>query len=301
MAENRFLNQLAKKKLLLSDGATATNLMARGLPQGKAAEEWILDKPEEILKLHKDFINAGAEIILTCTFGGSKMRLEQSGLGSQFEAVNRRAVELALEAAHETGNTVAGSMGPLGSLLKPSGPIEEKDAEENYKAQATLLRDGGVDLILIETQFDVHEAMAAIRGALSASSLPIVCSFSFDRGTRTMMGVSPSEFAGKIGGMGITALGINCGKSLSENLRALRELSHASELPIWFKPSVGLPTLDLDGKPTYGITPQEMAAAVPEWIHSRARIIGGCCGTSPDHLRSLALKIRQHQQNDSPC
>jgi 5-methyltetrahydrofolate--homocysteine methyltransferase len=284
---NKFAQLLEEKKILISDGATGTNLIARGLPRGKTAEEWVLENPDEIIKLHKDFIAAGADIILTSTFGGSEIRLTRSGLGSRHKEVNSAAVSLAKQSAGSSQTLIAGSMGPLGEMMKPLGTLDEETVENNYRQQAQELSDAGVDLLLIETQFDIAEASTAVKAARSASELPIICSFSFDRGTRTMMGVDPNQFAEKIMPLGVAALGINCGKSLEDNLEALNELSQVTYLPIWFKPNAGLPKIDAEGNTSYDVSPEDMASHVSKWIENGARIIGGCCGTTPQHLKAI--------------
>lgn len=294
MGKNDFSSLLKQKNLLVSDGATGTNLIQMGLPSGKTAEGWVLENPENILQLHSDFIEAGSDIILTSTFGGSSIRLEQSGLADRFYEVNSQAVALAKEAVKNTVVIIAGSMGPLGHMLKPMGLLDEKDAEKYYQDQARVLSDSGVDILLIETQFDLTEARIGVNAALSVSNLPVICSFSFDRGTKTMMGVSPAKFAQAIEKSGVAALGINCGKSLEDNLNALKELADATDLPIWFKPNAGLPKLTNTGQPVYDVTPEIMASHVESWIASGAKIIGGCCGTSPAHLHLIADAVHMN-------
>lgn len=287
--------KITHKQLLVSDGATGTNLMQRGLPRGHAAEEWVLSNPQAILNLHQDFIQAGSDIILTCTFGASELRLEATGLKDHFQQINHKAVELARQAAEGTSVWVAASLGPLGQMLKPLGLLEESEAEKYYQRQAQVLSQAGADLLLVETQFDLGEAGAAVRGIQSVSDLPLIVSFSFDRGTRTMMGVSPSSFVQAMDGLGLAGLGINCGKSLEDNLNALKELRQHTELPIWFKPNAGLPKLDSKGLPTYDITPEVMADQVPAWLSAGGSMIGGCCGTSPAHLKSIAEHARNQK------
>jgi len=296
MNANNFTAILNEKKLLISDGATGTNLIQRGLPQGETAEGWVLEKPEEILRLHRDFIVAGSDLFLTSTFGGSKIRLEQSGLADRFAEVNSKAVTLAKEAALNSKALVAGSIGPLGHMLKPLGQLDEKDAEIYYRDQAKVLVESGVDILVVETQFDLAEASLGVSAALVSGDLPVVCSFSFDRGTKTMMGVSPAKFAQALSKSGVSALGINCGKSLEDNLNALKELASATDLPIWFKPNAGLPKLTDDGKPFYDVTPEIMASYVETWIESGAKIIGGCCGTTPAHLKAIADVVKKNRK-----
>lgn len=288
---NNFLELLETKIVLVSDGATGTNLIARGLPRGMTAEEWVLENPAEITRLHRDFIAAGSDIILTSTFGGSPLRLARSGLADKCEQVSNAAVKLAREAIAGRQVLIAGSIGPLGEMLQPLGTLDEETALENYRDQARFLSGAVVDLLLIETQFDIQEASIAVRAAKEVSSLPVICSFSFDRGKKTMMGISPEKFARAIEPLGVAALGINCGKSLQDNLGALQELAEVTSLPIWFKPNAGLPTLDEDGIANYDVSPKDMAGHVKLWVNAGARVIGGCCGTSPAHLRAIASAL----------
>lgn len=287
-----FLQRLKDGKILVSDGATGTNLQQRGLPVGLPGEVWVFEKPEEILGLHRDFIAAGSDILLTCTFGGTSLRLESHGLGQRTAELNRAAVSLARQAAQGSGALVAGSIGPTGQLLKPLGPLEESQAEAAFAEQARALVEAGVDLIVVETQFDLTEASAALRAVRSVSAeIPLVCSFSFDRGKRTMMGVKPSQVAETLPALGVQVLGINCGRSLDENLEALRQLRAATDLPLWFKPNAGLPEVDAEGNPIYRLSPAEMGAQAALWVQGGAQVVGGCCGTSPAHLQAVAQAV----------
>jgi 5-methyltetrahydrofolate--homocysteine methyltransferase len=287
-----FLDRIQSGEKLVADGATGSNLQKRGLSMGVASERWVLENPEQILRLHSDFISAGSDIILTCTFGGSSIRLEQSGLADKIVEINTRAVELARQAAGDKVY-VAGSVGPLGHLLKPLGPVEEEDAFKAFQQQIQTLDAAGVDLLVIETQFDLAEAGIAIKAAHSVSKLPLVCSFSYDRGTRTMMGVKPSQAGQELTEAGVDLIGINCGRSLNENLSALQMLRKSTDLPIWFKPNAGSPGLDDQGKPVYSLKPEEMGAEVSKWLAEGASVVGGCCGTSPEHLAAIASEVKQ--------
>lgn len=288
----KIFNRLAAGEVLISDGATGTNLQQQGLPVGAAAEAWVLDNPEGIRSLNRAFIEAGSDILLTCTFGGTKLRLSASNLTEKFELINRKAVEITQEAAHGQGVLVAGSIGPTGHMLAPLGTVSVEEAEENFREQAQLLIESGVDLIVIETQFDINEALAAVRGVRDIDpKIPLVCSFSYDRGVRTMMGVKPSGMAADIGAAAVDILGVNCGRSLDENLQVLTRLREATEKPIWFKPNAGMPETDEEGKPTYSVTPEEMGSLVPAWLEAGAQILGGCCGTSPAHLEAIAKAV----------
>ena len=291
--ENAFLEFIKTGKVLVADGATGTNLQQRGLPRGLSGENWVLDKPEEIIRLERDFIDAGAGLILTCTFNASPLRLEGGDLAGYALEINRRAVELGRQAIAGRPVLLGGSIGPAGKLLRPYGPLSEEEAVQNFAEQAQALADAGVDLLVIETQFDLSEAKAALTGARQVTHLPIVCSFSFDRGTRTMMGVKPSQVAAELKELDVDMVGINCGRSLAENLAALKELRLSTDLPIWFKPNAGLPEVDAQGNAHYTTSPEQMGELAPEWIAAGAKVVGGCCGTSPDHLRQIAAAAKR--------
>ena len=290
---NKFTENLQKKTVLVADGATGTNLQQRGLLKGKAPESWVLEKPEEIIQLEKDFINAGADIILTCTFGASTIRLAQNGIEKKPSEIIHTAVQLAKKAVNGKDVMIGGSIGPLGHMLKPFGDLDIEVAKENYQEQARAFKNAGVDFLIIETQYDMNEVKIAIEACQIDSSLPIVCSFSYDRGTRTMMGLKPSQAACELANSGISMIGINCGKSLEDNLKCLVELRQSTQLPIWFKPNAGLPKVDESGNSTYSISPEGMGQQVKQWISEGAIVVGGCCGTSPAHLEAIAKSARQ--------
>lgn len=295
MIVSNFIQHIQQGGRWISDGATGTNLLARGLPRGRTGESWVLENPQAIRQLHQDFIQAGAQIILTCTFGANVYRLEDCNLAGQTIEINHRAVEIAKQAAENRAVLVAGSIGPLGKLLKPFGPLSEEEALSAYSEQATALCNAGVDLLVIETQFDLNEATIAVRGARMNCPVPLVVSFSYDRGSRTMMGVNASQMSRAMSRLDVDVLGINCGKSLEDNLVVLKELRAASNLPIWFKPNAGLPVVNDQGETHYTLTPQEMGNQVSSWLEAGANIVGGCCGTSPDHLRAIAEAMSKVQ------
>jgi 5-methyltetrahydrofolate--homocysteine methyltransferase len=287
-----FLDCLKAGNILVSDGATGTNLLARGLPRGVLAEDWVLNQPQKVLRLMKDFIMAGADIVLTCTFGASPLRLDGSELSGYATEINQRAIEIGREAILDRPVYLGASIGPTGQLMKPFGPLDEDAAINSYTEQISALAHGGVDLLVIETQFSLDEARAVIWAIHSVCDLPIVCSFSFDRGTRTMMGVKPAQVAAELESLSVDLLGINCGRSLEDNFKALKELRQATDLPIWFKPNAGLPEVDEEGKTTYSVTPAQMGEQVGAWLEAGAQIVGGCCGTTPEHLSEIARQVK---------
>jgi 5-methyltetrahydrofolate--homocysteine methyltransferase len=288
MNSGNFLAAIKSGKTLVLDGATGTNLQARGLDKGKSGEAWVLEKPEQIIALHHEFITAGSNIILTCTFNGNHFRLQHLGLEDQEKAINQIAVSLAKEAVGDNKIFVAGSIGPTGQMLKPFGSLDPDEAKAAFASQAKILDQANVDLLVVETQFDIGEAVAAVNGVRSVSGLPLIVSFSYDRGLRTMMGVKPAQAAGELEALGVDGIGINCGRSLDENMKVLAELRSVTSLPVWFKPNAGLPHLDNTGLTVYDVTPEMMGGKAGEWIAAGANMIGGCCGTTPEHLAKIA-------------
>ena len=202
--------------------------------------------------------------------------------------VNKQAVALAREAIGGRNVLIAGSLGPTGQLLEPLGPLSEAGCAGAFAEQARALSEGGADLLVIETQFDMAEATNAIRGVRSVSTLPLVVSFSYDMGTRTMMGLQAANVARDLSDLGVDVVGVNCGKSLDENLANLKAARAATTLPIWMKPNAGLPTMTGINESHYDVTPEMMGAAAATWVANGANICGGCCGTSPEHLRHIA-------------
>jgi methionine synthase I (cobalamin-dependent) len=283
-----FLEALASGRVLVSDGATGTNYQARGLERGMAPEEWLYKAPQKVVQLHREFINAGSNIILTNTFGATSPRLAHAGMEGRSVQVNRQAVTLARQAVENADVWVAGSMGPTGILLEPYGTLSRSEAVAAFAEQARALSEAGADLIVIETQFDLGEAGAAVEGARSVTDLPIICSFSFDMGAHTMMGVEPAGVAQELTGLGVDAIGVNCGRSLEDNLAALRVMRGSTNKPLWMKPNAGLPRMTDDDVAVYDVTPRMMGDQASQWIESGAQIVGGCCGTSPEHLSEIA-------------
>ncbi len=289
---NRLLQRLESEKVLVADGATGTNLQKVGLGGGMHAEDWVLDNSEKILDLEKAFVAAGSDIILTCTFGATHFRLSGAKHADEAALINRRAAELACEGAGSSGALVAGSMGPLGQLLKPYGPVTAEDARSAFAEQAKALAAGGVDFLLIETHFAFEEATAAFEGVRSVTDLPIVVSFSYDRGTRTMMGAKPAEVVKKYKRIGATLVGANCGTTL-ENMETIIGEYAAAEpgFPLWAKPNAGMPRMD-GSQAVYDVTPEQMAAFAKKYVALGARVVGGCCGSTPEHVAAIATEVK---------
>jgi 5-methyltetrahydrofolate--homocysteine methyltransferase len=292
---NKFLERIDTGEILVSDGATGSNLQKMGLKPGRPPEDLIIDNPDILYQLEKSFVDAGSDIILTCTFGGTRMRMKDSKYQDRAPEVNTRAAELARKAAStRTDVLVAGSMGPVGALIKPYGPLEAEDVKATFAEQAKALADGGVDLLLIETMFSFEETSAAFEGAKSVTDLPIVVSFSYDRGTRTMMGVKPKDVIKKYCEMGATLVGANCGTTLENMEAVVREYkATVPDMPLWVKPNAGVPHMDIETEQgVYDMGPEDMATYAKKYVELGARVVGGCCGNTPEHVAAIVKAVK---------
>ncbi len=288
-----FLTRLSQPGILIADGAMGTMLQQAGLPRRVPPESWNVDQPAAVRQVGRSYVEAGADLILSNTFGGSRVRLAQEGLAPRAAELNRAGAQLAREAA--AGRAwVAGDIGPTGQLFKPLGPLEYAAAVSAFAEQAAALAEGGAEVILIETMSDVQEAQAAVEGARQAVTLPLLVTFSFDTRGRTMMGVKPAQAARAIWPLGVAAVGANCGRTLSETLTAIREMRQAvPEAVLMAKPNAGLPRAADDGQSVYDVTPETMAAYALQFAAEAVKILGGCCGSTPAHIRAVAEALRR--------
>jgi 5-methyltetrahydrofolate--homocysteine methyltransferase len=283
------LDRLADGRVVLADGATGTNFQEMGLAPGVAPEEWVFDAPERVRELHAWFARAGSEFALTCTFGANPARLADGPLAGRVRELNIRAVELAREVVGAEG-LVGGSVGPTGQLVEPFGPLTRELCVAAYAEQAQALVDGGVDVLVLETFFALEEALWAVEGIRGVSEVPLIISFSFDQGTRTMMGVGPADVVAAFQPLGVTAIGANCGRSLEDNDIVVREFLQAASVPVWIKPNAGVPQV-LGDRVVYEADPATLAAHVADYARQGARIVGGCCGTTPEHTAAIARAL----------
>jgi len=296
---NKFLERINAGEILVADGATGSNLQKMGLKPGRPPEDLLMESPDIILKLASSFVEAGSDIILTCTFGGTRMRMKDSKYQDRTPEVNKRAAEIARQAASaRDGVLVAGSMGPVGALIKPYGPLEVEEVKATFAEQAKALADGGVDLLLIETMFSIEETTAAFEGAKSVTDLPIVVSFSYDRGTRSMMGVKPKDVIKKYSATGAAMVGANCGTTL-ENMEAVVKEYMAAfpDFPLWVKPNAGVPRMDIETEQgIYDMSPEDMATFALRYVELGAKVVGGCCGNTPAHVAAVVRAVKNIQR-----
>jgi 5-methyltetrahydrofolate--homocysteine methyltransferase len=304
---NNKLDQLLDTRpWLLADGAMGSNLFDVGLISGEAPELWNFSHPDQIVKLHQDFVDAGADIILTNSFGGTEYRLKLHNAQNRVYDINYQATRLARQVADcfkQRTILVAGSIGPTGEILSPVGSLSHEEAIQAFSKQAKGLLDGGADLLWIETMSSREEVEAAIAGAATAG-IPIVCTLSFDTNGRTMMGLSAQDmsdiaFKAKLN-YPLTAYGSNCGVGASEVVACIHNLAQAdkTKLTLVAKGNCGIPEY-IDGHICYNGTPELMASYACMSYDAGARIIGGCCGTSPVHLRAMYDALIKHEKSNT--
>jgi methionine synthase I (cobalamin-dependent) len=299
---DRLTPLLATRPWLLADGATGSNLFNRGLQSGDAPELWNTQHPDRIADLERAFIEAGADIILTNTFGGTRYRLKLHNAAERVAELNEAAARIARGEADRAGRPVlvAGSIGPTGELMQPLGSLDHDAASAAFAEQAAALARGGVDLLWIETMSSVEETEAAIAGARTMD-LPVIATLSFDTNGRTMMGITPSELAGLHRKHHLAACGSNCGVSPSELVATIVNLAAASESPavLVAKSNCGIPQY-VDGAIRFDGSPELMAIYAGLALDAGARIIGGCCGTTPEHLRRMRAALEAHVPGPKP-
>lgn len=289
------LSQLvSNKSTILSDGAWGTNLQRKGLEIGECPEEWNINHPDLVEEVARDFIEAGSQLIKTNSFGGSRFKLEQYGLGERTREINRLAGELSRKAAGEDV-LVMGSIGPTGKMLI-TGEVSEDDLYEAFKQQATALEEGGVDVILVETMSDLEEARLAVQAASDNTRCEIACTMTFEKTVdgdyKTMMGIAPAQMFPTLLDAGATFIGTNCGNGIQRMVEVVGEIRAVNtEIPVVVHANAGMPVYE-EGKTIFPETPEEMAGYVPQLVEAGANVIGGCCGTTPEHVKKIGEKLK---------
>jgi len=288
----RLLEAIASR-LLLGDGAMGTQLQWAGLPPGGCGEAWNLDHPEKIVSIQRAYVEAGSDCLITNTFGGSRIMLERYDEAQRCAAINRAGGQLAREAFGGRQGFVLGDIGPFGGLMEPYGDIPRERVEAAFREQARALVEGGVDAIIIETQTALEELEIALSAAKEAGAPVVIGSFAFDRmldevDVRTMMGVSPEMAAEFLAEHCADIAALNCGTGVGMAMAAdiARRYVKTSGLPVMAQPNAGQPSL-VNLAVVYNETPSQMAEGLQMLIGAGARIIGGCCGSTPDHIRAF--------------
>ncbi len=297
---------IAEKGILLADGATGSNLFDMGLKTGEAPELWNTAHPDRISRHYRSFVEAGSDIILTNTFGGTRDRLKLHQAEGRVAELNINAVYLLQSEIEKSGReiVIAGSMGPTGEILAPLGSLSHEDAVASFREQAEALKKGGVDVFWIETMSSREEANAAVE-ACDGLGLPVVTTYSIDTNGRTMMGLSPMEIAANSQSIhpAPVAIGSNCGVGAAELVASIINIKTAlgdKQAPVLVaKANCGIPEY-VDGRIEYGGTPEIMAEFARMAIDAGATIIGGCCGTRPEHVAAMRAAIDTHQRKPAP-
>jgi len=281
----------SKPGLLLADGAMGTMLFEAGLQFGDPPDGWNVEQPERIRRVHRAYLEAGSRIVLTNTFGSNRFRLALHRLEARVGDFNRAGAALAQAEVKASGRQalVAGDIGPTGSILEPVGELSFDEAVEGFAEQAAALIEGGVDLVWIETMADLEEVRAAIEGVRRASpTIPVAATMTFDTRGFTMMGVSPEKAVAAISGWGAVAVGGNCGNGPEEVVDVMTKMHAAAPSALLIaKANAGIPTM-VDGRAVYRATPAAMAEYAGSAADAGARIVGACCGSTPDHVRAMA-------------
>jgi 5-methyltetrahydrofolate--homocysteine methyltransferase len=287
------LLETLRDRRLVCDGAMGTQLMLAGLANGDCGEAWNLSHPERVLKIQKNYVEAGADCLITNTFGGSRLMLKRHGHVEHLREINQAGARLAREAFGGREGFVLGDLGPLGAILEPYGDLSQDEARAAYEEQARALVEAGVDAIIIETQTSLEETGVAVDAANAAGAPCIIASLAYDLSQNksfyvTMMGVKPEDAAAFAQERGAHIIALNCGTGMDMNGAAMvAKLYRANcKLPVMVQPNAGLPVLE-NMKAVYKQLPADMAKNVPDAITAGANIIGSCCGSTPEHTRAI--------------
>jgi 5-methyltetrahydrofolate--homocysteine methyltransferase len=285
------LLEAIRRRVLLGDGAMGTQLQQAGLESGGCGEAWNLDHPERVLAIQRAYAEAGSDCIITNTFGASRIMLERHGQADRAAAINEAGARIARDAFGGRAGFVLGDIGPFGGLMEPYGEIAVARVEQAFREQARALVAGGVDAIIIETQTALEELEIAIAAAREAGAPVVIGSLAYDKmadedEVRTMMGVSPESAAEFMTGRGVDILALNCGTGVDVAMATdvVRRYRTVSGLPIMAQPNAGQPVLE-NFKVVYHETPEQMARDLPGLVRAGAAIVGGCCGSTPAHIR----------------
>jgi len=293
---NNFLKILEEKSHILADGATGTNLFAMGLETGDPPEPWNIEYQDRIRSLHQGFVDAGSDLFLTNSFGGTSYRLKLHNLEDRVFELNKAAATIAREVADDADRlvVVAGSMGPTGEMIEPHGLMTPSEATDAFKAQAEGLAEGGADVLWLETMYSMEELEAALE-AVKGVGLPVCATMSFDTAGKTMMGVTPSNLAKRSKDLNLAGFGANCGIGAPDLLATINDIFKNVEpnTVVISKANCGIPEF-VDGDIVYSGTEELMSEYVQIAMNSGAKIIGGCCGTTFDHVRAMRKSMDEH-------
>lgn len=289
---------LLKQKILVIDGAMGTMLQKNGLKSGECPELWNITHPEVVKQIHTSYLEAGADIILTNTFGANGIKLLKLKQQDKLQEINRQAVILAKEAADNFRKKyfepvfVAGSVGPTGEILEPIGPLKSSEAYQGYQDQIKEMVSAGVDIVILETFYDLAEIKIALRAVKENTDLPVFASMTFDDSKKTIYGVTPEEAVEELFKEEADGVGANCGSGPELLYKILTRMRIITDSLLLVEPNAGMPYLK-DNKVVYPATPEEMAQYAEKFAKLNINIIGGCCGTTPEHIKAIAKRVKE--------
>ena len=284
--------QLCRTKIVFLDGATGTNLQKAGMPTGVCPEAWILEHPDTMMQLQRAYFEAGSDIVLAPTFTANRIKLDEYGLVDKIEEMNHQLVAISKEAAGDNG-LVAGDMTMTGRQLAPMGDMGFEELVDIYKEQAGYLVDAGVDLFIVETMMSLNECRAALIAIREVTDLPVCVTLSFNEDGRTLFGTDASTAMVVLQSLGADAVGVNCSTGPEQMAELVREMKEYANIPIIAKPNDGMPEV-VDGETVYRMTPEEFAEEAKLLLEAGAGIVGGCCGTTPQHIRAFKEASRAY-------
>lgn len=291
MTKAEFARLINEKGPIILDGATGTNLMEAGMPIGVCPENWVMEHPDVLLKMQSEYVEAGSHIVYAPTFTGNRIKLEEYGLQDRLVEINATLVKLSKQAVDGKA-LVAGDMTMTGQQLFPMGELMFEELVEVYKEQARVLAEAGVDLFVVETMMSLQECRAAVLAIREVCDLPIMVTLTYNEDGRTLFGTPPETAVVVLQSLGVDAIGVNCSTGPMEMVPLVEKMAEYSTVPLIAKPNAGLP--ELEGKKTvYRMTPEEFAEAGVTLVKAGAAIVGGCCGTTKEHIRALADAVRQ--------
>lgn len=283
--------ELTESRVVVLDGATGTNLQKAGMPTGVCPEQWILKHPQALIDLQKAYVEAGSDIVYAPTFTANRIKLEEYGLADRLEEMNRALAALSKQAVAGSAALVAGDLTMTGKQLAPIGELSFETLVEVYKEQAQVLAEAGVDLFVVETMMSLQETRAALIAIREVCDLPVMASLTYESDGRTLYGTDARTAMAVLQSLGADAVGLNCSTGPAEMLSAVEQMRSVANIPVLAKPNAGLPQLK-DGVTVYSMTPEEFAASGAELVKAGASIVGGCCGTTPEHVKALAAIVK---------
>ncbi|MFG6394659.1 MAG: homocysteine S-methyltransferase family protein [Lachnospiraceae bacterium] len=296
MAKEDLIERLKRGKLIL-DGATGSNLQKSGMSAGVCPEEWILKNPEVLKRLQEEYIKAGSDIIYAPTFSGNRIKLAEYGLAGDIKDINKSLVGISKEAVAKAGVKrdiyIAGDITMTGRQVYPAGSLRFGELIDIYKEQVNYLCEAGVDLIVVETMMSLQESRAAVIAVKETCNLPVFVTLTFNEDGRTLYGTSPETAALVLNALGVAAVGVNCSTGPDKMTDIVKKMADYADIPVIAKPNAGIPQLDKDGNTVYGLEPDHFAEQMAVLAEAGADILGGCCGTTPGHIRELCSILEE--------